>query len=771
MTEGSFQSLINGISFHDDSGLFNIALRDPSDFRSFDINVSDRDGAVSGKPSVNVVSQKMLSGDPANGMTVSSGCGTVTMAAVPISALAPGKISFPLGDLENIPIFNTGDGASLELQALQGNTQALQGIQTVKLTLINCGDQQTILLTTPSTHFTMPEQSLDGVTLTLPDNLLATDLNLAGLSSVQLGDLQLLNDKCNAADCAKISNYVNMTSLPPISSVSDKLYNQITGEPEPVQPSHSYAIEDLKPVPHRAGEKMHQSEGGYSVNDAVSVALTSSPDTPLPRTTFSQSVTAKPTKLIDQVNVSPVNQQDSIDQDGNDQSCTDDLGELNTKDLAQRISAELKRYTIPQAVFAQRVLCRSQGTLSDLLRNPKPWSKLKSGRETFRRMWNWLNEPEYQRMSALRLATCKRKTEETQKMADERSSKKPRLVFTDIQRRTLHAIFKETKRPSKEMQSTIAQQLNLEVSTVANFFMNARRRSLDKWVDDKDVQHTASTSSPVHSLEASPANHTTHVSSQMQDHCSMRSVHDNLPTSQLSDVSNPVLHRITSCHNVVPTLELPPSPAPPRLTPDPSISFDHSDVHLNAPCLVNENEQNSLSGGLLLSSADSAALQTQLLGHVLVGGQNAMLLSHGLSPASEKSVVQSLSGPGLSCMASNLTNIKSALDSLCDPPRLSPSHPHHVSMTSLEALHEARSLQHQHSITVGSVSDPCTTNHVLPSASTLIGHDRITVDGVGHISGSAVLSSSHGLGASITMHPKQEDLGSGLLGGTNTSLN
>lgn len=41
--------------------------------------------------------------------------------------------------------------------------------------------------------------------------------------------------------------------------------------------------------------------------------------------------------------------------------------------------------------------------------------------------------------------------------------KKPRLVFTDIQRRTLHAIFKETKRPSKEMQQTIAQQLGLEV--------------------------------------------------------------------------------------------------------------------------------------------------------------------------------------------------------------------------------------------------------------------------------------------------------------------
>lgn len=36
------------------------------------------------------------------------------------------------------------------------------------------------------------------------------------------------------------------------------------------------------------------------------------------------------------------------------------------------------------------------------------------------------------------------------------------------------------------MQSAIAAQLGLEVSTVANFFMNARRRSLDKWLDEKD---------------------------------------------------------------------------------------------------------------------------------------------------------------------------------------------------------------------------------------------------------------------------------------------
>ena len=89
------------------------------------------------------------------------------------------------------------------------------------------------------------------------------------------------------------------------------------------------------------------------------------------------------------------------------QSCSitgKDGEELDTRDIAQRITTELKRYSIPQAVFAEKVLCRSQGTLSDLLRNPKPWSKLKSGRETFRRMGKWLEEPEFQRMAALRIA-------------------------------------------------------------------------------------------------------------------------------------------------------------------------------------------------------------------------------------------------------------------------------------------------------------------------------------------------------------------------------
>ena len=44
------------------------------------------------------------------------------------------------------------------------------------------------------------------------------------------------------------------------------------------------------------------------------------------------------------------------------------------------------------------------------------------------------------------------------------------------------------------MQVTIARQLGLEPTTVGNFFMNARRRSMDKWreetedIDDQDLE-------------------------------------------------------------------------------------------------------------------------------------------------------------------------------------------------------------------------------------------------------------------------------------------
>ena len=76
--------------------------------------------------------------------------------------------------------------------------------------------------------------------------------------------------------------------------------------------------------------------------------------------------------------------------------------DLDTKQIAETLANELKKYSIPQAVFARKVLNRSQGTLSDILKKPKPWNELRGGREIYRKMKEWLDLPEVKRIPQLR---------------------------------------------------------------------------------------------------------------------------------------------------------------------------------------------------------------------------------------------------------------------------------------------------------------------------------------------------------------------------------
>ncbi|KAI3382256.1 hypothetical protein SNEBB_011438 [Seison nebaliae] len=82
----------------------------------------------------------------------------------------------------------------------------------------------------------------------------------------------------------------------------------------------------------------------------------------------------------------------------------------------------------------------------------------------------------------------------------DQSRKKPRLVFTELQRRSLHAIFKETRRPSKEMQKNISEKLGLSINTVSNFFMNARRRSPEKYGGSVRNDQSSTSSSTTDSI-------------------------------------------------------------------------------------------------------------------------------------------------------------------------------------------------------------------------------------------------------------------------------
>ncbi|XP_042579404.1 homeobox protein cut-like 2 [Cyprinus carpio] len=71
----------------------------------------------------------------------------------------------------------------------------------------------------------------------------------------------------------------------------------------------------------------------------------------------------------------------------------DDEQEFDTTRLAQQVKEALQRLNIGQRVFGHYVLGLSQGTVSDILARPKPWSKLTSrGREPFLRMKHFLSD-------------------------------------------------------------------------------------------------------------------------------------------------------------------------------------------------------------------------------------------------------------------------------------------------------------------------------------------------------------------------------------------
>lgn len=73
----------------------------------------------------------------------------------------------------------------------------------------------------------------------------------------------------------------------------------------------------------------------------------------------------------------------------------------------------------------------------------------------------------------------KRHLEDTDDIGQD-TPKKIRRQFSESQKKALFSIFRETKKPPKEMQRAIAEELGLDLTTVSNFFMNARRRHVSE---------------------------------------------------------------------------------------------------------------------------------------------------------------------------------------------------------------------------------------------------------------------------------------------------
>jgi len=68
--------------------------------------------------------------------------------------------------------------------------------------------------------------------------------------------------------------------------------------------------------------------------------------------------------------------------------------EVDTQDLTTRVRDLLQSQGLGQKLFGEAVLELSQGSVSELLAKPKPWSLLSAkGREPFLRMRAWLADP------------------------------------------------------------------------------------------------------------------------------------------------------------------------------------------------------------------------------------------------------------------------------------------------------------------------------------------------------------------------------------------
>ncbi|CAL2038814.1 unnamed protein product [Caenorhabditis brenneri] len=160
--------------------------------------------------------------------------------------------------------------------------------------------------------------------------------------------------------------------------------------------------------------------------------------------------------------------------------------EFDLKDLCHKVSTEIAERGISRALFSERILHRSQGTISELLNWPKPWENiLEKGRRPYIRMYNWLKQPFEIRMAMLYVPEGTSGTPTRKSPPGQDEFERTREVFTEIQRTILDKLFKETAWPSTRMKDMLADHLGLEFTQIDNFFKNARRRR-PRLVNDDD---------------------------------------------------------------------------------------------------------------------------------------------------------------------------------------------------------------------------------------------------------------------------------------------
>jgi len=186
--------------------------------------------------------------------------------------------------------------------------------------------------------------------------------------------------------------------------------------------------------------------------------------------------------------------------------------ELDTAEISRIIKETMFLNGISQRVFAQAVLNLSQGTLSDLLNKPKPWSELSfKGKRPYVCMHLWLSDPlRFQKLNQWTAANqssdqatvnqlLNKNSKPTsnlnataaspaQYIETENENEKPepepkpelkrrRLHFTSEQKLGLMNEFMSNNYPKMSHLKCLAEQLSLDIKSVIIWFHNQRTRN------------------------------------------------------------------------------------------------------------------------------------------------------------------------------------------------------------------------------------------------------------------------------------------------------
>ncbi|KAK3082711.1 hypothetical protein FSP39_003291 [Pinctada imbricata] len=165
--------------------------------------------------------------------------------------------------------------------------------------------------------------------------------------------------------------------------------------------------------------------------------------------------------------------------------------EIDTLELTSRVKDVLQFHNLGQKLFGEAVLGLSQGSVSELLSKPKPWHMLSiKGREPFIKMHLWLSDPHnverlkhYQ--NEVKAQRRRRSSLEERSYDSPSLPKRPRVFFTEEQKEKLRMAYSHDPYPNQNTIEALANELNVGVKTVINWFHNHRMRA-------KQQQHSGS---------------------------------------------------------------------------------------------------------------------------------------------------------------------------------------------------------------------------------------------------------------------------------------